>query len=733
MKRHRIKWHSRILLLVFLLVATGVQAFAEAPDVSIELLPVNWSSDEMGNRFVDIYWYTEGGTETVDGFYLYSQHNNGAFEKINSIEGRNEARITIPITMAGMYAFYVTAYNSDGESPQSSRSTVDLTSEWIYFIDAATFDSVATGAEYRYNFTAEATNGATVQYRAEPAGFGWGGLLVPDVDLLTGEFRVTPTEDGFYTFPVYAYLADDTTISTQINLNLKAGDGVWDEPEMCSVLKGTVADKNGNLLAEGFVSVFAEDATEASYAQFSAVVEDGQYELSVPEGAYYLLYFAFNENYEEYHFYPGTSDVSEAIVVHATCEDTTVANFAVALWADSAAYITVAGRVTRASDGRGEPAVVVLSAQDEWHYNPHIVFTDDNGFYEAELPVVLGPLKVAYIAMAMPADWNSELYHQYFDGTTNPGKAVAIDESRSDVNFSLSAIAAYDNSISGMVKDSAGNPVDATVLIIPVSAGQDGTSYGMADTENGMYTLRDLPPDTYILMAVPRAATNLAAGYYVGVNRTVAMNWENADIVVVNESTLLDGIDMVLPSVDAVGINSIGGIVTGAGDNRPLAGTLLYAFNDNGMVVGYAISGRDGEFRVMGLGAGQYRFAADKIGYLSSESSLTFEKQGMKQERDVVLFAHQATRVDEQLPETSVQAWPNPTSSFLTIRFQALSSTARLVLNDITGAPQYTRDIHTLSGENTLRIDTDALPSGLYMLTVTTGNEVRTVPVTIVR
>jgi hypothetical protein len=733
MRHYTVPLHGRILIILFLLTITGMRAFAGVPDVIIETFPVHWSSDEMGNRFVDIYWRTGPDIQTIDGFYLYQQRNNGAFEKIDTIVGRNMAHIAVSIPTPGMYTFYLTAYNNEGEGQPSSRSTVDMTSDWIYYVEATIFDSVATGAEYQCTFTAEATNGATVHYRAEPAWFGSGNRLFPDIDSSTGELRVTPAEDGFYLFPVYAYLADDTTVFTQINLNLQAGDGVWEEPEVCSVIKGAIADKNSNPLADGFISVFNADATESSYAQFSTLVENGRYEVAVSEGSYYLVYSALNEKYEEFHFYPGTSDVNDAKLVRAACDDITTADFSVSLWADSASYIIVAGRVTRASDGSGEPAAVVFSAQNEWHYNPHVVFTDEEGFYEAELPVVLGPLKVAYIAMAMPADMNSELYHQYFDGTTNPARAVVIDESRTDVNFSLSATAAYDNSVSGTVQDSAGNPIDATVLIIPVSAVHEGTAYGMAETENGAYTLRDLPPDTYIIMAVPRAVTNFAAGYYIGNHRTVTMNWENADIVVVNESTLLDGIDMMLPSVGTSGINSITGVVTSAGDSRPLSGTLLYALNEHGAVAGYAMSGRNGEFQVAGLGAGQYHFSADKIGYRPSESSLSFDRQGMKHEFDVVLFARQTTGVVEQAAEVLVHTRPNPASSFVSVCFQAPSGRARLSLSDIAGVPQYRREVQTLDGENTIRLETGGLASGIYMLTIATENGVRTVPVTIVR
>lgn len=751
MRTQNLMWYRKLLTVLALLVFAGATAVAEVPTTPHDLY-AGVSSDGQGGRIIDVVWmgvhdWNQG--DNADGYYLYQSINSGAFSRVATVEAQKDGwggYAQLPVTEVGTHTFYVIAYNGDGESEKSADVSVEVPSTWIDFQGEPLFAEVELGVEFTHTFTATASNGAEVRYAVAPGVSIHGKEVEATIDPVSGEFKTTIDEDGYYSFTVVAYLADDENIYAMTPVELKAGNGGDPgEPKLCTSISGSVVDSKGNpVTSSGYIVAFPADA--ANWFSGSSPIENGHYNIQLPAGSYRLAYQS--ERGEFFQFYPQTYEFDEATVIEAACDQEVTANFELLEDVDKEVNITVSGRVTRESDGSGVEAQVMFFDNSSLGCGSNIVTvnTDAEGNYEVELPIQRGRWTFSYTGMAMPLTDNGLVY-EYFSETMNPDEAVAINESRSDVNFTLSGLPTFNNSISGKITDPENNAVEATVLAFSAADGDIFLPmFGMVDTRNGEYTLQNLQPGNYYIVVLPHDA--FVPGYYAGIGQTVTLNWEEAGTVEVTETSVLTGVDMIVPTIEAEGINVVdgqinqaSGILGGGGSkgdvvmgSEPLSGVMVYAIDDKGNVVGSAVSGQDGKFHLTGLGTGSYRIYADKIGYISYENTVSFDKPGSKQTVDVTMQANATTDVqDPVLSNVGFSTFPNPVTSQLSVRFSSLANTVRISVSDIAGKALITRDVQAINGDNTVQLDMGSLSAGAYIVTLKAENSVLAAPVTVVR
>lgn len=740
----RIMWYRRALTMLALLLFAGSSALAGIPSAPGEIY-AGWSVAQDGNRNLEVVWIGDNHDRRneAEGYNVYQSFNSSEFSKVATVEADPHDKwggyIQLPATTSGLYTYYVTAYNKDGESEHSPEASVELPSAWIHFADESIWEKINAGDTYTHTFTATSSNGENVRYTLVPAIDINGNEVPASLNPETGEFSVTLEEEGQYTFTIIASLENDSTVFAAVMVGLQVGDGGCQPgPELCAVIKGTVKDENGNPIERAMVSAIS-DGDNGSFFSFASPVINGEYEIQVAEGAYRLVVERHKGGPigNDYQFYPNTINYDEATVFDIACEETAEADFV--LETPEMKTITVSGRVTRSSDGSGVLAMVTFYTNEVWMCSPETVMTDENGNYEIQLPVSYGTTQFSYIAQANPLEFG--LFYQFFDGVDNPMEATPINDSRSDVNFVLSGLPVFDNSISGSVHDEQSNAVDATVVAVPVMDDNYGSFpfIGVVETINGEFMLQNLQPGKYIIVVMPYDE-KIAPGYFIGASQVVSFDWEQAVVLTVDSTTNLPRIDMLVRSIDAEGINVVDGTVSQSngtvtgGSGEPLEGVMVYAMNQDGAIVGSAVSDGRGRFHVSGLGVGEFRLYADRVGFMPSESIVSFDKSGAKQSVDVTLAARQATDViDPVLDGASFTTYPNPTSSLLTVRFNAFPGTVQLSLNDLMGTKVLSRAIQTTQGENTVQLDLTSFASGVYMISLKSENSVMTTPVTIVR
>lgn len=744
-------WYRKFLTVLAMLVFAGATAVAEVPSAPSDVY-ANWSPDGQGGRNIDLVWMVSAyGHEQeldADGFYVYQSFDNSSFERVATVPVEDEYGFwggykQFTSVNTGTYTYYVTAYNEDGESTPSYQVSVAVPDVWVEFQgQLPVADMAEPEQEYTYTFTATASDGTSEVRYAVTEGYNqWGEPATATIDEVTGEFKTTLPEHGYYTFYVSACLANNPEIAAFTTLELKTSEepGGPHEPKFCATISGTVTDVNSNPVKTGYMVAYSAD--EFQWFSTGAPVVDGSYELLVPEGSFYVMYHS--ERGDVYQFYPQGQTPDEATAVQVACDEAAVANLQLQYDYSNETTITVSGRVTRESDGSGVEAMVYFYDSNEFCGISQAVATDKDGYYEITLLTQYGPNTYSYTAMATPVV-DMDLFYEYYPETLNPAEATVINESSDNVNFTLSGLPEFNGSISGTITDNENNLVEATVMAFSNST-VGGIFFPMnsfTETENGVYSLQNLPPGDYYLVVLPH--TDCMPGYYAGNGQELTMNWDEAQVVVLNEGATLTGVDMIAPKIEAEGINVVEGQVSevsgaiGKGDDvqnaEPVKGAMLYAVDNNGTVVGSTTSDNRGRFQLSGFGTGTYRIYADKLGYLAYEGSVTFDKAGDRHNVDVTLQTEVTTGVtDPVLTNADFATFPNPVTSQLSVRFNALASTVRISVSDITGKELIARDVQTAQGDNTVQLDLSNLSAGAYIVTLKAENSVLTAPVRVVR
>ena len=140
----------------------------------------------------------------------------------------------------------------------------------------------------------------------------------------TGEFMWATDQPGEYGLVVKAALANHPDEVAYLRVMIII---YGPESEPCAYLKGTVTLKNGDPYVGAYVSVMPEkDSSNYGYYPSTSTDENGNYELNLPKGNYYLGVGSMNGTFI---WYPGTQDFSKATVITLECEQTITADFTI--------------------------------------------------------------------------------------------------------------------------------------------------------------------------------------------------------------------------------------------------------------------------------------------------------------------------------------------------------------------------------------------------------------------
>jgi hypothetical protein len=254
------------------------------------------------------------------------------------------------------------------------------------------------------------------------------------------------------------------------------------------------------------------------------------------------------------------------------------------------------------------------------------------------------------------------------------------------------------------------------------------------DTDSlGAYTLGDLPPGGYFVLALPMGS--YAPAFYTA--DTPSTNWRRATPVLV-QGNVVTGIDIHVHEmpVTACGFAGIRGqITTDGGPLGSVAGTIVYAWL-NSVVVGFGIADGSGHYEIAGLAPGTYAVSADLPGYANASAptaSVSYTQTGSPQYATVNLAMSMVTSVAEAgatTPETFAlsQNYPNPFNPSTSISYQ-LPATAKVDLRvyDVLG-----REVAVLAsgvqnaGEHTVKFDAISLSTGVYFYRLSAGSAMET-------
>jgi uncharacterized surface anchored protein len=397
--------------------------------------------------------------------------------------------------------------------------------------------------------------------------------------LVTGEYQVDVwTEKYLHEYYNSVRQPEDATPTSvlegqetpNINFSLDLGGSI----------SGIVTDAQGNPIEGASVHAGPDDGSNWGDAETGP---DGTYKITrLVTGEYRVDVWA--EGYF-HQFYDGVRDWELATPVSVVeGQDTLNISFNLDLGG------TISGIVT---DAHGNPI------QGAWVE----AYSDNgNGWGNAETgpdgSYKIGGLDTGEYRVEV---WAGGYIHEYFDDTRDWENAFIVPVVEGydtpNIDFNLTK----GGSISGMVRDSQGNPIEgAWVSTDPY---EDGVSWGEAWTRaDGSYEIDGLATDEYRVLAEAEAYVD---EFYDGTR-----DWGDATPVSVVEGQETSDINF---SLDLGG--TISGIVTDA-EGNPIEGAWAQAYANDGSGWGYAETDADGSYKIVGLASSEYRVEVWADGYL---------------------------------------------------------------------------------------------------------------------
>ncbi|MCL5268314.1 MAG: carboxypeptidase regulatory-like domain-containing protein [Bacteroidetes bacterium] len=637
-------------LAVMLLSFTSANAqmmgsgFSLHAELSTGGVTLSWEQPEAFTASYYLVYRAQVGVNSLDSNFSFN------FSQIDSTTATTYQDSATP-PPANIFVYMVKAFNDSGQVRISSmakvyagfdnfgRDKVTITSEPPV---SATVDSL-----YEYQVKAVSTDStAVLTYRLgdHPK------LMTIDS---TGFISWIPQVRGWY--------------EVEIEVTSSAGGHAVQEyairvAGVRGTIAGTVTDSTGAPISNVVVRLYQRDMD--MHFDYSARTDStGYYAIhNVDAGKYYVRAVPVNSNYlpEWYDNVYSMANATPVVVVDTT---TQVANFQLQNRFSVLPKYTVSGTVTDTTTGAAVKGALVVFARAEFTFNmardnqnewesgdnyrdmfqnmyqerntdrdfrldgnsPYVfkTYTDSNGVYSDTLP------KGAYIAFVKATGYHRLFYNNEPDFLS--ADIIALNTDTTGINFALSPLPPVVlGQISGSVFDSTtGSGVAARIIAFrdvwnyrdTLKMHVAGAYFADADS-TGAYTLNNLPPGYYKILAIPLGS--YAPSFYSTTGPTV--RWSQATAVPIsgNSTSGIDIYVMPLPS-SATGYTSINGNVstsstTGSG-MMGLSGAIVYATDANGNVVGYGVSGSNGDYTIAGLAPGTYDVFTEAAGYTSSSTS----------------------------------------------------------------------------------------------------------------
>ncbi|MCL4540712.1 MAG: carboxypeptidase regulatory-like domain-containing protein [Bacteroidetes bacterium] len=582
---------------------------------------------------------------------------NITYNKIDSTTG-TEYRDTTVVSGATVLAYQVRAFNDSGRVEVSNFAKVFINSDG-YSRDHVTITSTpvlngTVDSLYNYHVTAVSSDSTSVfTYR-----LGEDHPPLMTINDSTGLISWTPQVRGWYDVDVYVISSNGGHANQEFAIRVSAINGT---------IAGVVKDTLGNPIRNVLVKLYQRDM-EWHFDYHAVTDSTGHYAIHhVDAGKYFVRAIPMNPKYLP-QWYNGVYTMALATPVVVSDTTPQAANFRLEDRFAALPKFTVGGTVTDTNGAAIKGALVVFAragfvfnsakeSQNEWQegdsyrevfqnmyterYNvrefslegssPYVykTYTDSNGVYSDTLP------QGFYIAFAKASGYQKIFYNN--ESNLLSADIIALNSDTSNISFALAPLPPVAlGAISGSVLDSTnGTGVAARIIAFrDVWDYRDTLKMHVANAyftdadSTGAYTLNDLPPGYYKILAVPLGS--YMPSFYSMTGPTV--KWKDASAVPVDGNST-SGINIyVMPMASGFsGYTSINGKVTSNSNSEGVSGALVYAFDQNGNLAGYGITDDNGSYTIPGLAPGTYTVSTDVVGFTSSgsqTSSPTYDASG---------------------------------------------------------------------------------------------------------
>ncbi|MFW5701357.1 MAG: carboxypeptidase regulatory-like domain-containing protein [Bacteroidota bacterium] len=568
--RKKIGWAALLLMAMFA-AAASVQAQPNAPNelrviaqqgvVMAQWMPDSAGEDADGYRL----WIAEGETNDPNDFAeladsLYEMRGMDPRVQMAFIDGLD----------SGRYSLYVTAYNSNGDSPMSNVEYFDVRPYsrpgFIQFTSYPEDMTATIGDTWTYDADAEYSESGDVKFSIE---MGPQGMTI---DENTGEVSWTPAQSGMAEVSLIAYV-EGTNAQARQYFNLRALSCT--NPAEITV---NISLSNGEEPMFAMVEVYQQGSNPDSLMLYTMEGARGdEVELKLDAGTYYL-HISGDRMYGEW--YDDADDISNATPITVDCGDAMTINAELEARQNNYEVVRILS----------EPNDIAYVNQ-EYTYDVEATASDSNA-------TILFELNDAPSGMTIDQNTGEISWTPTESGYYRVSVRAYIENSQA-MDYQMYGINVRTCStrtvITGTVSDQNGNPVEFAQAIL---LNDDDTlnmghrdAYAMVDIIDGEFTIEADEGDFYLM--------------FVGKDFYPEF-WEDAEDM--DNATLISltcgdsiHVDATVESQAAYTYYDISGRVTDATDNSPIAGAFvqLIANNDNGrraMFMG--MTGQDGSYSI---------------------------------------------------------------------------------------------------------------------------------------
>jgi protocatechuate 3,4-dioxygenase beta subunit len=569
------------------------------------------------------------------------------------------------------------------------------------------------GHLYEYDVDAISNNpGDIIVYRLDEAP---AGMTINDS---TGLIRWIPGVAGAFRVKVRAEIFHDSPNDgghgeQEYTLRVLAGSP--------STLRGTVRNQQGGGIANVRVTMF--EISSAHFLFSGRTDSTGRYSIpGINPGMYFLRASPSGNSIYAEQWYNGVRRIQDATPVTIPESATVAINFVLFPRDSSSVLPAISGTVR---DSTGHPiasaSVSIFAARQDDDIDGSgvnfeglddhdrdqrlvtVVSTDSLGRYSARLR------SRKYILAARKDGFAT----QFWNHKTNPLDAdrLRLVRDTTGIDFNLAHASETSGAIAGIITSrSSSAPLAAHVIgFHKQTPGGPFTGFVRhAQTDSlGRYTLRELRPGYYVVLALPHE--EFLPTFY----DTTGGTTDPALAFPVQVTTNTVGNINIRAFPDTIsGMNRLKGTVSSLGIG--VQGVILYAYAPTtNTIAGAAVSDANGVYKLVGLSPGSYSISAVKAGYVSTTSpALLLQYNGNLPTTltENITITQSPTAVEDdngQLPGRFAleQNYPNPFNPTTEIRYVLPQQSSVKVT------------IYNIIGQEVTRLFEGQQPSGSYVVT----------------
>jgi hypothetical protein len=578
----------------------------------------------------------------------------------------------------------------------------------------------------------------------------------PTIDQTTGVVTWTPTVNGNYQFQIGVYTKEfGPDFSAYQEFILKVNE--CDIPAKINI---TITNQDGETIPNTLVYIMqATDNPNEKYG-FNVIwygfVTDGQATIDgLDKGQYYIYAQAFTNDstYETANYYPwwynAKYDYEKADILELNCADTKEITAILERIPEPTQYI-VSGTVLDKETQEGIEDIYIGFMGTEANTGItqyYETYTDKEGKYSIELPD-----NFTYIAFAGLFKFKNDNVEiltyipQLYDGVTDYSEAtiITLTSNRDDINFNLSKLSQYENSLTGTLKGEDDELIQkGFVVAYLVECENDAEKFMLYSgtscqvNEDGQFKIKNLIPGKYVIYGSDDNRKTYAPGYYKE-NDLAVINWEEATNVTVAAEGESGSYEVVLPfkNKGLAGNGRISGAVSRGKKMKitndltssdPINGANVYLIDVNGNIVKTMNTDANGSFTMDGIGVGDYLLVADKIG-LTSSTEMVFIEEGNEDVNRVIELEEKITGVEDN-NLSGLKVFPNPAKTQTTLEYIGTSGNTEITIINSIGEDVKTINTTSITGTNVLNIDISSFTAGSYFIRINNNGTTQIQPI----